>query len=1174
MDTKESPSAPLDRYTLADRYRRERGRVFLTGTQALVRLPLLQRALDRQVGLRTAGFISGYRGSPLGGYDQELWRAGAELSAADVEFLPAINEDLAATAILGTQQVETDPARTVDGVFSIWYGKGPGIDRAGDALKHGNAYGSSPHGGVLVVAGDDHGCVSSSMSHQSDVAFMTFFMPVLNPASVAEYLDFGIYGFALSRFSGTWVGFKAISETVESAQSVELPDTRVFVDPADYQAPDYGLHYRWPDLPGPQVEARMVAKLDAVRAFARSNPIDRTIYGIRNARFGIVTTGKAHLDLMEALRLLGIDESRARELGIDIYKVGLVWPLETVGARAFLRGKQEVLVVEEKRGIIESELKEALYDYQNDKPSRMVGKYDEEGCALIPWTGELSPSLLAPIVAARIAHAIPGVSFAAELAEIAGRSVNVSVPSEVKRTPYFCAGCPHSTSTKVPEGSKALAGIGCHFMASWMDRNTESLIQMGGEGVNWVGKSRFTGNGHVFQNLGEGTYFHSGYLAIRQAIAAGANITYKILFNNAVAMTGGQPVDGQLTVPGIAAQLRAEGVQRIAIVSDEPEKYSSVARFPSGSTVHHRDDLDALQRELREVPGVSALIYDQTCAAEKRRLRKKGKYPDPAKRVFINSEVCEGCGDCSVQSNCLAVHPVETELGRKRRIDQSSCNKDFSCLKGFCPSFVTVEGGGLRRPEPATKIADLLARLADLPTPEQKQPAARFDLLVAGIGGTGVVTVGALISMAAHLEGRGASVLDFTGFAQKGGAVISHIRLAGSPSDLNQVRVADGRADALIACDIVVGTDPRVTRTLARNRSRILINDSEVPSGQFVRDRNADIALQQRIQALRAAVGSDNVCVTSANRLMEQLLGNTVYANVFLLGQAWQQGLVPVSKDALVEAIRLNGVNITENLHAFDLGRLAAIDPEALNQAVDAEALHRPIERSLNDLIVHRRELLTGYQDAAYADRYEATVRRVQDTERLVVVSGELPLTRTVATQLYKLMAYKDEYEVARLYTDGRFIKALQTQFEGDYQIQFHLAPPLLPAKPDAQGRPRKRRFGAWMLPAFRLLARAKWLRKTPFDPFSWQSERREERSVIAEYAAVIDAVCEVLTAGNHAQAVACASLADHIRGFGPVKAQGIARFRRECAATLSELQGQRPAVTSQATTAQASEPQ
>ncbi len=1133
---------PLDAYELQDRYRRESGRVFLTGTQALVRLPMLQRALDRRRGLNTAGFISGYRGSPLGAYDQELWRAEPFLREWDIDFLPAVNEDLAATAILGTQQVETDPGRKVDGVFSIWYGKGPGVDRSGDALKHGNAYGSSPHGGVLVVAGDDHGCVSSSMSHQSDVAFMAYFMPTLNPASVAEYIEYGLYGFALSRYSGTWVGFKAISETVESAASVALDYSREFAVPEDYQAPDYGLHYRWPDLPGPQVEARMVAKLEAVRAFARANPIDRAIYNIPDARFGIITTGKGHLDLMEALRLLGIDERRARELGIDIYKVGMVWPLETRGARAFLRGKDEVLVVEEKRGIIESELKEALYDYQSDKPSRMVGKYDEEGWPLVPWTGELSPALLAPIVAARITHEYPEVRFDEQLAALQARQVTVSVPTDVKRTPYFCAGCPHNTSTRVPEGSKALAGIGCHFMASWMDRNTESLIQMGGEGVNWVGKSRFTGNGHVFQNLGEGTYFHSGYMAIRQAVAAGSNITYKILFNDAVAMTGGQPVDGVISVPAIANQVRSEGVQRIAVMSDEPEKYTDKALFPAATSFHHRDELDAVQRELRDTAGVTVLIYDQTCAAEKRRLRKKGAYPDPDRRMFINQAVCEGCGDCSVQSNCLSIYPVDTELGRKRKIDQSSCNKDYSCVKGFCPSFVSVLGGRLRRATADPVSDELESRLAALPVPAEVDLGDNFNLLVAGIGGTGVVTVGALITMAAHLEGKGASVLDFTGFAQKGGAVISHIRIGSSPAALNQVRIADGCADAVVACDIVVGTDPRAVRVLARGRTRVLINHSEVPSGQFVRNRNADIRMREREAAITAAVGAERLHTVPANELMERILGNTVYANVFLLGHAWQQGLVPVSLAALERAVSLNGVNVAENLQAFAWGRVAAVDADFVARVAGlVEVLSRP--PGLEEIVEHRAELLVQYQGEALAREYRDYIAAVKTREQ-GVKPGSTALAEAVARNLYKLMAYKDEYEVARLYTDGKFREQLEATFEGDYTLQFHLAPPIFSRGLDEQGRPRKRTFGPWILRAFALLARCRSLRGTWLDPFGYHPDRRQERALITDYRALMDELLAGLAPANLDLALAAARLPEEVRGYGPVKAESVARYQ------------------------------
>jgi indolepyruvate ferredoxin oxidoreductase len=981
------------------------------------------------------------------------------------------------------------------------------------------------------------------MSHQSDVAFMTFFMPTLNPASVAEYIQYGLYGFAMSRFSGCWVGFKAVSETVESAASVNLMQLPEFKQPTDYQAPDFGLHYRWPDLPGPQVEARMVEKLDAVRAFARANPIDRRIYDIPEARLGIITTGKAHLDLMEALKLLGVDEQRAREVGIDIYKVGMVWPLETEGARAFLRGKEEVLVVEEKRGIIESELKENLYDYQSDKPSRMVGKYDEEGRALIPWVGELSPTLLAPIVAARITHEFPELLFDKELANLADSRVEVPVPTDVKRTPYFCAGCPHNTSTKVPEGSKALAGIGCHFMASWMDRKTESLIQMGGEGVNWVGKSRFIGNPHVFQNLGEGTYFHSGYMAIRQALAAGTNITYKILFNDAVAMTGGQPVDGTISVPAIASQVRAEGVQRIAIVSDEPEKYSDKGIFPAGASFHHRDEMDALQRDMREVPGVSVLIYDQVCAAEKRRRRKRGTYPDPARRMFINDAVCEGCGDCSAQSNCLSIYPVDTALGRKRKIDQSSCNKDYSCVKGFCPSFVTVEGGELNKPQAATPGHDFGDRVAALPQPALASLEDTYDLLVAGVGGTGVVTVGALITMGAHLEGKGATVLDFTGFAQKGGAVISHLRIGRSPADLHQVRIADGRADAVVACDVVVATDPRAVRVLAKDRTRVLVNHSEVPTGQFVQNRNADIHMDERLRAIGGAVGSANLTVVHANALMEQLMGHTVYANVFLLGYAWQQGLVPVSEQALLRAIEINGVNIEENQRAFMWGRLAAEDQHYVVDAARLPEDDVPV-MSLQQLIAQRATLLVDYQNEAYAARYRELVARVQTAEQ--ALQGEdFSLTRAVATYLYKLMAYKDEYEVARLYSNGEFLEKLANTFKGDYTLSFHLAPPIFNRGLDEQGRPRKSRFGAWMLPLFKLLARGKVLRGTALDPFGRLPERREERALIDEYRELVGELLAGLNRENLGVAVDCASLPDQVRGYGPVKSEAIAEFRQ-----------------------------
>ena len=1129
----------LDTYELADRYRRTEGRVFLTGTQALVRVLLEQAARDRAAGLDTAGFVSGYRGSPLGGVDLELWRAKTLLAENRIEFLPAVNEDLAATAVLGSQQVESDPGRTVRGVFGLWYGKGPGVDRAGDALKHGNAYGASPHGGVLVVAGDDHGCVSSSMPHQSDVAFMSWFMPTLNPASVAEYGAFGAYGYALSRFSGMWVGFKAISETVESAASVELAPPRIFRAP-DFAMPPGGLHYRWPDLPGPQIEERMEAKKHAVYAFARANPIDRRIYDLPDATYGIVTTGKGHLDLMEALRLLGLDEAACRRIGLDVYKVGMVWPLALHDALAFVRAKREILVVEEKRGIIESQFKEYFYDYPGSKPARMVGKHDERGQRLLPWTGELSPRLLAGVVAARLDALFPGLDLATRAAALAPEADRLIQVPGATRTPYFCSGCPHNTSTRVPEGSKALAGIGCHFMASWMDRETTSLIQMGGEGVNWAASSRFTGRGHVFQNLGEGTYYHSGSMAIRQAIAAGTNITYKILFNDAVAMTGGQPVDGPVSVHAIAHAVRAEGVERVALVSDDPKKFAP-ADLPAGATIHHREALDAVQRELREIPGVSVLIYEQACATEKRRRRKRGTLPDPARHVVINDLVCEGCGDCSVASNCLSVEPKETPFGRKRQVNLSTCNKDFSCLDGFCPSFVTVEGGRRRRRTGAD--LDAVARAAALPRPALPPLTRPYDLLVTGVGGTGVVTVGALITMAAHLEGRGVSVLDFTGFAQKFGPVLSYVRLAQTPSALNQVRIDQGAADALIGCDLVVSSSPKASGTYRRG-TRAVVNTAEMPTGDIVRLRDASLAPTRRLAALGAVLGADNLLSFDANAASERLLGDTVYANVMMLGAAWQAGLVPVSLEALTRAIALNGVAVEANGQALAWGRIAVAEPAALGPEPAAPD-------NLDATIARRVAFLADYQDGAYAERYRARVARVRAAEAAL---GSETLTDAVARALFKLMAYKDEYEVARLHRLPAFTEAIAQTFEGDYRLVHHLAPPLLAAGLDARGRPRKRAFGPWMRNAFRLLAPLKRLRGTPFDPFGRTAERRMERALIPWFEALADGLVARLPATSPEALAAIARLPMDIRGYGPVKEEAAARVRAAVDARLAAL--------------------
>ncbi|MEQ8653619.1 MAG: indolepyruvate ferredoxin oxidoreductase family protein [Kiloniellales bacterium] len=1140
LDTHAQPAPPLSPYTLEDRYRLREGRVFLTGTQALVRILLDQARRDREAGLNTAGFVSGYRGSPLGAVDLELWRAKEAVKAAGIEFLPAVNEDLAATALLGTQQVESNPAREVQGVFGLWYGKGPGVDRAGDALRHGNAYGSSPHGGVLVVAGDDHGCVSSSMPHQSDVAFLTHFMPSLNPANLAEYLSFGAYGYALSRFSGMWVGFKAVSETVESGSSLVLPPERSFAVP-DFTPPPGGLHYRWPDLPGLQIEERMEWKKRAVLAFAAANPIDRRLYDLTDAPYGIVTTGKGHLDLLEALRLLGLEEALCRARGIDIYKVGMVWPLDRSDALAFVRGKREILVVEEKRAIIESQFKEYFYDLPGSKPEQMVGKTDEEGRDLIPWTGELSPRLLAPILAARLDRFLPDLDLPARaraLTPEAGRAIAVS---GVARTPYFCSGCPHNSSTKVPEGSKALAGIGCHFMANWMDRETSSLIQMGGEGVNWAASSRFTGKGHIFQNLGEGTYYHSGSMAIRQSVAAKANITYKILFNDAVAMTGGQPVDGPISVQAIAQSVRAEGVERIALVSDRPEKFS-LGDFPGGTTIDHRRELDRVQRDLREIPGVSVLIYEQPCATETRRRRKRGLVEDPKRFAFINELVCEGCGDCSVESNCLSVEPKETPFGRKRKINLSTCNKDFSCLNGFCPSFVTIEGGRRRRKQ--TDGHDLVEQASALPKPGLPDLSEPYDLLVTGVGGTGVITVGAVIAMAAHLEAKGITVLDFTGFAQKFGPVLSYLRIAADPEQNHQVRIDQGAADALIGCDLVVSSSPQASGTYRRGM-KALVNAAEMPTGDFVKRRDADMQAAQRLAAIGGVVGEANLTALDANRMAEARLGDSVFANMIMLGAAWQAGLVPLSEAALDRAIALNGVAVDRNLQAFALGRLAVAEP------ADFPSEPKVPEESLNQMIARRVAFLTDYQDAAWAERYAAMVARFRAAE---TGEGSQPLTRAVARSLFKLMSYKDEYEVARLHRDPDFMRQISEAFEGDFKIRHHLAPPLLSAQRDARGRPLKKSFGPWVRHAFRHLAKLKRLRGTRWDLFGYSAERKRERALIAWYEGLLPRLLASMGSTPKETLVEIAAAPMEIRGYGPVKETAEVEVRGRVADLLKSL--------------------
>ena len=1131
--------------SLDDKYQLESGRVYLTGVQALVRLLILQRQRDVAAGLNTAGFVSGYRGSPLGGLDQSLWSAAKFLDRAHIKFQPGLNEDLAATSIWGSQQVNMYPGAKYDGVFSMWYGKGPGVDRCGDVFKHANYAGTSKHGGVLVLAGDDHAAKSSTLPHQSDHQFSAAMMPVLYPSSVQEIIDLGLHGCAMSRYSGLWVGFKCVSDTVESSASVVIdPDRVKVVMPDDFPFPPDGVHIRWPDgfL---ATEARMQDfKIYAALHYCRANQLNRIVIDSPKPRLGIITSGKSYLDVRQALDDLGISEADAAEIGIRVFKVAMPWPLEPEGVRHFAEGLEEILVVEEKRQIVEYQLKEQLYNWRTDVRPRVVGKFDEKGewmrphgDWLLPAASELTPAMIARVIAQRIArlelHPRHKEKIESRVAFINAKEAALAKPKiSLQRIPYFCSGCPHNTSTKVPEGSRSTAGIGCHVMAIWMDRSTSTFTHMGGEGVPWIGQAPFTEEKHIFANLGDGTYYHSGVLAIRAAVAAKVNITYKILYNDAVAMTGGQPVDGPISPAIIAQQVAAEGVAKIVVVSDEPDKYPS-GYFASGIAIHHRDDLDRVQRQLRDTAGCTVLLYDQTCAAEKRRRRKRGKYPDPAKRVFINELVCEGCGDCGVKSNCVSVAPVETEFGRKRTIDQSSCNKDFSCVNGFCPSFVTVEGGGLRKP----KRADALD-FSGLPDPQVPRTTEPYGILVTGIGGTGVVTIGALLGMAAHVAGKGCSVLDMTGLAQKNGAVVSHVRIADEPEQLHATRIAAGEAKLLLACDILTGVGDEAIAKMQKGVTKALVNTALVMPAEFTRNADLKFPLGSMEHEIRDAVAPGDAEFLDATRLATGLMGDSIATNLFMVGFAYQRGLIPLGEDAILRAIELNGAAVESNKQSFRWGRLAAVDPARVAAAAvptSAKPDSQRLSESVDEMIARRAAFLTDYQDAAYAGRYTDFVAKVRaaETTRL---PGKTALAEAVARYYFKLLAIKDEYEVARLYANGDFAKRVAAQFEGDYKLKFHLAPPLS-NKPDAaSGEAKKSTYGPWMMTAFRVLTKMKWLRGTALDVFGKTQERRTERQLITDYEALIDELLPRLAAHNHAIAVELAAIPEHIRGYGHVK--------------------------------------
>ncbi len=1141
--------------TLDDKYERNHGRVYLTGLQALVRLPLMQAARDRAAGLDTGGFISGYRGSPLAGYDLELTRARAFLEAATVHFQPGLNEELAATAVWGSQQVGLFPGALKQGVFALWYGKGPGVDRCGDVFKHANMAGTAAHGGVLAVMGDDHAAESSTLAYQSEQAMIAALSPILNPATLQDYLDFGLYGWAMSRYCGLWVAFKALNDTVASSASVAVDSERVQIHlPTDFEVPSGGLNIRIDGLSHlVGVEERAVScKLEAARAFARANRLDRIVADTPSARIGVVTAGKSHVDVMQAFEDLGIGGAGLRAAGVRILKVGMTWPLEPRAVEDFSRGLDEILVIEEKRPIVEDQVARILYNRDSQQRPLLTGKTDERGAPLLPSHGELSPSVVAAVLAARLGRRPEAAAVLERCADPYEINGSTAVADLTPRKPYYCSGCPHNVSTRVPEDAVALGGIGCHTMALLMpERRTLTVTQMGGEGANWIGMAPFTTTSHVFQNLGDGTYFHSGLLAVRAAVAAGVNITYKVLYNDAVAMTGGQAVDGPLTVASLTQQLRHEGVAKIVVVADDPRKYPNADGFAAGTTVRHRDAFDEVQDELARCPGVTVLVYDQVCAAERRRKRKRGQVPPPSKRVFINELVCEGCGDCNTASNCVSVEPLETEFGRKRTINQSSCNTDYSCLKGYCPSFVAITGA-----EPARRGGADIDALRTLPAPEVKISDEPYSILVTGIGGTGIVTVGALLGVAAHLEGKAVTVLDMAGLAQKNGAVMTHVRVGHGAGDGSSVRIPKGKADLVIACDMLVAAGHEALARMSSERTSVLVNSHFAATGDFQTDPDADFRTAEQRTVIERAVGADRTTFFDATKYAAALMGDAIAANVFLLGYASQKGLLPVAPESLERAIRLNAVSVESNLKALAFGRLGAVDPETV-RAIAAPAFaedpeFKPAE-DVDAVVSVRAAFLRGYQNDAYASGYRAFVEQVARVE-VDKAAGCAGLAEAVAKSLFKLMAYKDEYEVARLFTDGGFDDKIANGFSGKPRVRYHFAPQFMPIDPRTR-RPRKVEFGAWIRPLLRAMAALRFLRGTPFDPFGYMKERRTAREILFAYKETILVVSAGLNPTNHALAVAIAEVPMKIRGFGAVKDGAVRAARARERALLREFE-------------------
>ncbi|MEP0200852.1 MAG: indolepyruvate ferredoxin oxidoreductase family protein [Halioglobus sp.] len=1148
--------------TLKDRFTQHEGRIHLRGSQALVRLYMVQRLRDQAAGLDTAGFVSGYRGSPMTAIDEELWRVEDMLTEHHVHFWPGTNENLAMTAVWGSQQTNYYNDSKYDGVFSMWYGKGPGLDQAMDAARQGNWHGASQHGGVLVCVGDDPNMTSTINNYASELLFEDLLMPVLYPADIQEVLDMGLQGIALSRFCGAWVGYKLLPETIETSSSVDGDINRVQIVTPEFDFPTEGVNSFLQDSVYIQEARIRNYRLPAALAFARANKLNYVSHEASTPRIGIVAMGKTWRDVRQALVDLGISEQQAAELGITILKVGMPFPADIETYRDFASGLEEVLVVEEKRDQIENGMRTACYDMSPEHRPRIVGRHDEHGKALIDNAKPVTADEIAAVIAQRIQHFHSTEWIEARIKRLSGageRTANLPAMS-MQRLPYFCSGCPHNSSTKVPQGSRALGGVGCHYMATWMDRETYTFCHMGGEGITWVGQQPFVETDHIFQNLGDGTYFHSGSTAVRAAVTANINITYKILYNDAVAMTGGQAVDGTLTVDQITRQMRNEGIQRIAVVTDEPEKYNSGTNFASGTTVHHRRELDDVQRQLREVKGVSVMVYDQTCASEKRRRRKRGKFPDPAKRYFINDRVCEGCGDCGEQSNCTSLQPLETDFGRKRKIDQSSCNKDYSCVEGFCPSFVTVKGGKLRKLS-GMSADDVSPNAEELPIPvfPELPETGSYTLMITGVGGTGVVTIGALLGMAAHIDDLGVSIVDQLGFAQKGGPVVTHVRLAREQDQIHASRVNNGAAQVLLACDMLVAGSEKVLEALDPIKTRAIINTEQNFTGDFTRDKDLAYPADSIVARLKSRTRKEDADFFNASKVAVKLLGDSLGANLMLTGFAWQRGMIPVQESSLLQAIELNGVAIEWNKTAFAWGRRLAHQPELIDQFLGLDQTVQPLiftPTTTRDWTEKYSKELRSYQNDAYAKRYLSLMERVVALEK-TAISKNQAFSTAVAKAAYKLMAYKDEYEVARLYSAPEFLQKLQEQFEGDYTLEFNLAPPIIAPKDKTTGLPTKIQFGPWMLKSFGILAKFKFLRGTAFDPFGYFAERKMERALIEAYFERVELLLRDLNSDNYELAVKIAALPMTIRGYGHIKHENV----EEAQATLDALMAQWPQI-------------